>query len=132
MYRKLIYLLSVQVSLILNGQEKALDGLLSDSSMYGASMSLSIIDAGTYEPVFEYNPFTSLMPASTMKLFTTSASLELLGPEYIFTTKLAYSGNLNKKSGRLDGDIVLTGGGDPALGSLYFYKHYGDLIKDGY
>ncbi len=129
MYRKLIYLLSVQVSLILNGQEKALDGLLSDSSMYGASMSLSIIDAGTYEPVFEYNPFTSLMPASTMKLFTTSASLELLGPEYIFTTKLAYSGNLNKKSGRLDGDIVLTGGGDPALGSLYFTKHYGDLIN---
>lgn len=123
-------MISVQITLVLNGQEKALDLLLSDSSMYGASVSLCILDAGSGDPVFEYNPFTSLMPASTMKLITTAAALELLGPEYVFTTILGYSGNLDKRSGKLDGDIVITGGGDPALGSPYFKGHYGDFINN--
>jgi D-alanyl-D-alanine carboxypeptidase/D-alanyl-D-alanine-endopeptidase (penicillin-binding protein 4) len=129
MYRKLIFLISVHLTLILNGQEKALDLLLSDSSLSGASVSLCILDAGSGVPVYEYNPFKGMMPASTMKLITTSAALGLLGPEYVFTTKLGYSGNLNKRSGKLNGDIVITGGGDPALGSPYFKGHYGDFIN---
>lgn len=129
MYRKLIFLICLQATLILNGQKKALDLMLSDSSMYGASVSLCILDAGSGVPVFEYNPFKGMMPASTMKLITTSAALELLGPEYVFTTMLGYSGNLNKRSGKLEGDIVITGGGDPALGSPYFRGHYGDFIN---
>lgn len=129
MYRKLIFLISLQVTFVLNSQEKALEMLISDSSMYGASVSLCILDAGSGVPVFEYNPLTGMMPASTMKLITTSAALELLGPEYVFTTKLSYSGNLNTISGKLDGDIVITGGGDPALGSPYFKSHYGDFIN---
>ena len=47
MYRKLIYLIGIQITLVLNGQEKALDLLISDSSMYGASASLCILDAGS-------------------------------------------------------------------------------------
>ncbi len=130
MYRKLIYLIGIQITLVLNGQEKALDLLISDSSMYGASASLCILDAGSGVPVFEYNPFTGMMPASTMKLITTAAALELLGPEYVFTTMLGYSGSLDKRSGKLVGDIVITGGGDPALGSPYFKDHYGDFINN--
>ncbi len=130
MYRKLILMLSVHFTLILNGQEKALGLMLSDSSMTGASVSLCILDAGTGNRVFEHDPLKSLMPASTMKLITSLAALELLGPEYIFTTSVGYTGTLDRRSGKLKGDIIITGGGDPALGSSYFRDHYGDFINN--
>lgn len=129
MYRKLIIIISIHIVLNLNGQEKALDLILSDSSMSGASVSMCILDAGSGNTVFEYNPTQSLMPASTMKLITSLAALELLGPAYTFTTSLGYTGILDKRTGKLEGDIIITGGGDPALGSSYFRDHYGDFIN---
>jgi D-alanyl-D-alanine carboxypeptidase/D-alanyl-D-alanine-endopeptidase (penicillin-binding protein 4) len=47
-----------------------------------------------------------LTPASTMKLATTMAALEILGPETQFTTKVVDAGG---------GKLVLVGGGDPLL-----------------
>ena len=117
------------VTLISAGQERQLEVLLSDSAMVNASVSLCIISASTGEPVFEFNPEKSLMPASIQKLVTSSAALELLGPEYKFNTSVGYTGTLNKGTGKLSGDIILRGGGDPSLGSEYFKDHYGEFLK---
>ncbi len=106
MYRKLIIIISIHIVLNLNGQEKALDLILSDSSMSGASVSMCILDAGSGNTVFEYNPTQSLMPASTMKLITSLAALELLGPAYTFTTSLGYTGILDKRTGKLEGNLL--------------------------
>ena len=57
----------------------------------------------------------SLAPASGLKLFTSSAGLYYLGEDFRFSTGLFIRGNLN--NGVLDGDIIIKGGGDPALGS---------------
>jgi D-alanyl-D-alanine carboxypeptidase/D-alanyl-D-alanine-endopeptidase (penicillin-binding protein 4) len=76
------------------------------------------------KPVFEYNSGKSLTPASIVKLITSAAALELLGPQYTFKTKIGYTGVLDKRTGILNGDIVIRGGGDPALGSPYFTDHY--------
>ncbi|MGN0065621.1 MAG: D-alanyl-D-alanine carboxypeptidase/D-alanyl-D-alanine-endopeptidase [Nocardioides sp.] len=46
-------------------------------------------------------------PASTTKVLTAVAALEVLGPDHRFTTTVA--------SGATDGEIVLVGGGDPYL-----------------
>jgi D-alanyl-D-alanine carboxypeptidase/D-alanyl-D-alanine-endopeptidase (penicillin-binding protein 4) len=64
-----------------------------------------------------------------MKLITTAAALELLGPDYTFKTTIGYTGKLNKRFGVLKGNIIIHGGGDPALGSQYFSDHYGDFVK---
>jgi len=116
--------------MLLTGQEKALNMLLSDSSMLSSSVSVCILNALSGEPVFEYHEHESLMPASVLKIVTSSAALELLGPDYSFKTKIEYTGNLNKRSGRLTGDIIITGGGDPALGSGYFKDHYNNFLKE--
>ena len=58
------------------------------------------------------------MPASNMKLFTTAASLCVLGADYNYTTRLEAIGNISS-DGTLEGDIVIVGSGDPSLGAWH-------------
>ena len=58
------------------------------------------------------------VPASVLKLFTTAAVLDILGPDRVFETKVYYDGKINK--GILEGDIYLLGAGDPSFGSKDF------------
>ena len=53
-------------------------------------------------------------PASNTKLFTTAAALALIGPDYRFKTTVETSASVDKY-GRLVGDLVLVGRGDPNL-----------------
>ena len=108
-------------------QKGSLENFLSDSSMIHASVSLYIAETEGQEPVLEYNSVKSLAPASIMKLITSAVALELLGPQYTFKTTIGYTGVLNKRTGKLKGDIVIRGGGDPSLGSPYFTDHYKDF-----
>ncbi len=124
MLQKTIFLLFLLIPRLINCQEKSLIVFLSDSSMEHASASICFLNSADGESVFEYNADKSLIPASILKLVTSSAALELLGPEYRFKTILGYSGTLNKRTGKLTGDIIIKGGGDPALGSDYFMDHY--------
>ena len=112
-----------------SAQQNAILKFLSDSSMAHASVSLYIIDAANSEIIAENNPDKSLQPASVMKLITTAASIDLLGRAYTFKTTLAYSGKIKKGSGKLNGNIIIIGGGDPALGSENFPDQYGNFVK---
>ena len=57
-----------------------------------------------------------LVPASTMKVFSTATANELLGPDYRFVTELQITGEPDGE-GVLKGDVVIRGGGDPTLGA---------------
>jgi serine-type D-Ala-D-Ala carboxypeptidase/endopeptidase (penicillin-binding protein 4) len=110
-------------------QEKSSGTLLADSSLMHASLSLCIADANTGEVLFDYNSGISLAPASVMKLITSAAAIELLGPDYTFKTTVGYTGNLNKRTGRLKGNLIILGGGDPTLGSKYFPESQTDFLS---
>ena len=90
-----------------------------------ATIGVYLEDAATGEMLGSFNPHLSLAPASTLKLVTTATALEVLGPDYRFSTRLALSGTVRNDT--LAGDLVIVGGGDPALGSKYFAEHY---LKD--
>ncbi len=64
-------------------------------------------------PLLSLNADRALNPASTMKLVTTYAALELLGPA--FTWKTVAASNATQTGNVLDGDLVLRGAGDPKL-----------------
>ncbi len=59
------------------------------------------------------NGTRAFQPASVMKLVTTQAALELLGPGYRWITRVHVSGPL--QDGVLDGNLIIEGGGDPRL-----------------
>ena len=113
----------------LSARQGPIERFLSDSSMVHASVSLCIINAGNGEVIAEHNSDKSLTQASVMKLITTAASIELLGPDYSFKTILGYSGTIRKGSHTLDGNIIIKGGGDPALGSENFPEHDNHFIE---
>jgi len=109
------------------GQETELKSMLADTTLTGTSYSVCFADAVTGEVVFGFDADRNLASASVMKLYPTAISLSLLGADYRFTTSVFMSGRYNSRKGVLYGDVVILGGGDPALGSAYFSDHYGDV-----
>jgi D-alanyl-D-alanine carboxypeptidase/D-alanyl-D-alanine-endopeptidase (penicillin-binding protein 4) len=118
----------VYFNLNLFSQEKSFGKFLADSSMFHASVSMCVANAENGETVFGYNSVKSLTPASVLKLVTSAAALELLGPQYTFRTELGYTGTINRRTGKLKGNIIIRGGGDPALGSKNFSDYYSDFM----
>lgn len=92
-----------------------------DKSLKGASYGFYAINTKNSEVVAEYNAHELLIPASTLKVVTTSAALKILGPGFRYETKIGYSGNFNKATGVIDGDLIIAGSGDPTLQSKDFY-----------
>ncbi|MGK4585587.1 D-alanyl-D-alanine carboxypeptidase/D-alanyl-D-alanine endopeptidase [Kitasatospora sp. HPMI-4] len=90
-----------------------LDTLLASPALAGAEAAVQVIDLGSGKVVYQHQADAYLTPASTMKTITSAAALDLLGPDYRFTTEVRTTGT--RKGAVLDGDLVLRGGGDPSL-----------------
>ena len=69
--------------------------------------------SGTDRPLIAFGDERALNPASTIKLLTTFAALDLLGPAYQWTTEIHTNGPLQGDT--LTGDLIIKGLGDPRL-----------------
>jgi D-alanyl-D-alanine carboxypeptidase/D-alanyl-D-alanine-endopeptidase (penicillin-binding protein 4) len=105
-------------------QERAFARFIADSCIDHSVISFCLRDAASGATVFEFNQETSLIPGSVLKIITSAVALEMLGPDHTFKTIFGYTGKPVPGSGKLDGDIIIKGGGDPALGSGNFREHY--------
>ena len=76
-----------------------------------------------------FNADVSVNPASTMKLVTTYAALELLGPTFQWKTEFYTDGTLS--NGVLNGNLYLKGGGDPKLNMEKLWLLMRDLRANG-
>jgi D-alanyl-D-alanine carboxypeptidase/D-alanyl-D-alanine-endopeptidase (penicillin-binding protein 4) len=95
------------------------DSLLGAMPASKGDWGLLIVDAQTGETLFEKNADGYFVPASNMKLFTTALALAKLGPDYKFHTTLETRGAISPE-GKLSGDLVLVGRGDPNLSNRKF------------
>lgn len=78
-----------------------------------AAIGVYVHEIGAREPLLAVNADTAMNPASVMKLLTTYAGLELLGPAYTWPTMLYADGPIIE--GVLHGDLIIKGYGDPKL-----------------
>ena len=74
-------------------------------------VGLMAIDARSGRIIVAVNPDEPMIPASNMKLITTSAALGLLGADFTFQTELRLV-----NADPMAADLVIKGDGDPALG----------------
>lgn len=116
-----IILLFISVSLYAQNSpvQLVIDDLVEESIYENANISISIIDLEDSELIAEHRPYKVLVPASSLKLFTSYCGLKYLGETYKFETKLEYTGNI-ERDGTLKGDLYITGSGDPSFGSDRF------------
>jgi len=106
--------------------DSKLRSLLADLLLYNAQIGVAIYDITAEEQLFSHNDTLLFNPASNMKLFTSAAALELLGPSFRFKTQFLYRGKIS--NGRLAGDLVIVGGGDPLI-SGRFRSHITEILE---
>lgn len=117
MRRPFLLLLALLALLATRAQTPAaVDRLLAQPEMRGATFALLVRDLRTGRAVAAYDTLRQVTPASVLKLLTTATALELLGEDYRFETALEYDGEI-QADGTLAGNLYIRGGGDPSLGS---------------
>ena len=77
------------------------------------AVALVVREAGVKDALISHNAEKVLNPASVIKLVTTAAALDILGPAYTFKTEFYAKGEM--RNGVLDGDLIVKGYGDPKL-----------------
>lgn len=107
----LIFLLGGCASVSQPSTPTTLERLLADPALNGATVSLMVRDARSGSTLYQHNPRTRLIPASNLKLLTTAAAMDVLGPQYRFATQLLSNGP--QQGEHLTGNLYLRGLGDP-------------------
>jgi D-alanyl-D-alanine carboxypeptidase/D-alanyl-D-alanine-endopeptidase (penicillin-binding protein 4) len=94
--------------------KKQIETILAQPDLARGFWGIEITSATTGKVLYSQNADKLFSPASNTKLFTTAAALALIGPDYRFRTTIETNGALDKY-GRLSGDLILVGRGDPTL-----------------
>ena len=95
------------------GLAQDLDRLLADPRLAGASAGLVVRDVDSGDLLYSRTSAARLQPASNGKLLTSAAALEVLGPDYRFSTGVLTDGT--RHGSTLTGDLYLRGTGDPTM-----------------
>ncbi|MBA4142182.1 MAG: D-alanyl-D-alanine carboxypeptidase/D-alanyl-D-alanine-endopeptidase [Nitrosospira sp.] len=115
--------------------------LLRQAGIPETATAVYVHKIGSAQPLLAINSSAAMNPASVMKLVTTFAGLELLGPAHTWKTEVYANGLLNGDT--LQGDLVIKGYGDPRLNLENFWlltrrlrqgglrDITGDLVLDG-
>lgn len=90
--------------------------LLDDEQTKYAVTSICVLDAAKGKQIFGKNENTGLATASTLKTITAATAFSILGKDFHYQTTVGYSGSIGS-DGTLKGDIIISGSGDPTLGS---------------
>lgn len=88
--------------------------IVSQQDLARGYWGIEVVSLSTGKILYAQNADKLFTPASNTKLFTTAAALALIGPDYVFHTTVETNGTLDKH-GRLTGDLLLVGRGDPNL-----------------
>lgn len=103
-----------------------IDDILKHKNLSGAVTGVSVRNEED-EILYNHHADVRLVPASNMKIITTVAALEVLGPDYQFQTEIKIDGEIKK--GVLHGDLYLVGKGDPTL-QIEDLDQLAEAVKD--
>lgn len=94
---------------------------LIDAAKLGGALGFVVADAATGRVLESMNPALAQPPASVAKAMTSLYAIQKLGAGRRFLTQVLATGPV--MAGRVEGDLVLVGSGDPTLST----DHFGDM-----
>jgi serine-type D-Ala-D-Ala carboxypeptidase/endopeptidase (penicillin-binding protein 4) len=92
-------------------------------------VGIVVQDVSTATPLIQLNAKEAMNPASTMKLLTTYAALELLGPAYTWRTEAYVDGRVEQ--GILEGNLIIKGYGNPKFNAEHLWLWLQELRNRG-
>ena len=113
-----------------------IDAILLKHKPKGTSVGISIFSVSRNKSLYKSNSNKPFVVASNMKLLTTATALVYLGADFEYETEIYYSGDISE-DGKLDGDIIIKGSGDPNISGRFFDDnvtavpaHWADKIRE--
>lgn len=128
--RTLFLLISLFLQGIVNAQTitekltKSFANLQKDEQFSSSILSFYVIDADNGKVIFANNENLGLAPASSTKVITSVSAFSFLGADYTYKT---YVGNAVAADGKHQ--LIITGSGDPSLGSWRWEETKMDKIQ---
>ena len=107
----------------------AVAAALKSAAIPVSAIAIHVQEAGATTPRIAVNAAQPMNPASVMKLVTTFAALEILGPAYTWKTEARIDAPV--VDGVLNGDLYLKGSGDPKLTFEQFWLLLRQLRAQG-
>jgi D-alanyl-D-alanine carboxypeptidase/D-alanyl-D-alanine-endopeptidase (penicillin-binding protein 4) len=105
----------------------ALDQILARSALRGATVGLHVISLSNDRSLFAHDADRQMTPASNAKLLTSAAAIQVLGTAYEFRTTVGWRGE----------DLVVAGGGDPAVGGRFtqgdatsYFRRWATVLRE--
>ena len=91
-----IVLTAIFILYILTGAfaDSSIDKLIEDDLLEGALVGANIKDLSSDSTLYAFNADLRFSTASNLKLFTSAAALEMLGPDYRFVTSFYTNGTI--------------------------------------
>lgn len=130
--KALLVSLFIFCSCVLSSQnrlDEVLETFKKDEQLKHASYSFCVLDAATGKTISEYQSELALIPASTLKIVTTSAALGILGKDYCYKTKFYTATQFDSTLQKNKQVLCVLGSGDPSFGSSYFNKNNTQFIN---
>lgn len=107
---------------------------LETDTFEGAFWGVQIVNLRSGTVLYSQNADRNFVPASNVKLLTTAAALDQLGPDYRYRTRLYADGPI--EDGTLKGNLIVRGDGDPTIGGheqredpTRIFRQWADSLK---
>lgn len=97
------------------GLPQGISKIITDPLYKNSYWGILVKDLESGEVIYTLNMDKLFVPASTTKLFTLSAGLDIFGPDYRFQTPIYRKGKVDSE-GTLNGDLILVASGDVTMG----------------
>lgn len=114
---------SSKINLPLKQLKIDIDDIIENPDFSNGITGILVQSLETGEIISKKNNNTNFIPASTQKIITTSAALEILGQDYKYSTKFFLDGQTSI-NGEFKGNIIIKGYGDPTLSNNFYENPY--------
>lgn len=103
-------------------------GIIARNPHQRAFWGISVVNLETGKPLLAINEDRLFVPASILKIVTGYGAWDTFGPGHRFTTDVLTTGTLTP-DGRLNGSLIVSGGGDPSWSYRFFENDFAKPVQ---